>query len=117
MRFSDQTYTSLPCHLLQPVNEDGYATDEVAKIKPPSKQQIIDWVEQAWYETKTEVVKKSFLCTGIANACNGCGIIKGIQVEKFFPAFLPVRFGLYKWQFLKGKIERSGLPYYSLGRI
>jgi len=60
--------------ILQPINEDGYTTDtenSINKIRPPSKQQVVEWVEEAWYETTEVVVKKSFLCTGIANNLDG----------------------------------------------
>jgi len=56
---------------VQPVNEDGYDSEDAKKICPPSKQQIVEWVEQSWYETTAEVVKRSFLSTGIANSLDG----------------------------------------------
>jgi len=40
------------------VDTDGYGTEEELKIRPPSKQQIVEWVEDAWYETTEEVVVK-----------------------------------------------------------
>jgi len=37
------------------------------KLRSPGKDQIVTWVENAWYETPVEVVKNAFLCTGISN--------------------------------------------------
>ena len=37
----------------------------------PPRQNIIDWVSQAWESVSTETITKSFLVCGIPNAVNG----------------------------------------------
>jgi len=53
-------------------DDDGYCTDDEEKntfrIRPPKKQDVLGWVEDAWYNTSGKVVQKSFMCTGISNA-------------------------------------------------
>ena len=46
------------------------ATD--ARIKPPSKQLVVDWVEAAVskLKDKPKLIRKAFVVTGIANALN-----------------------------------------------
>ena len=43
------------------------------RIKPASKQQVIDWIVQAnkLLDAKKEVIQKSFLVCGISNALDG----------------------------------------------
>jgi len=50
-----------------------YAGDEEAKIKAPSKQMVVDWVGSALEKlrAKPDLIKKSFVVTGIATAMNG----------------------------------------------
>jgi hypothetical protein len=57
----------------------AYNTDEEANgkrkskkgNKAPTKQDIVSWVEKAWYSISAATVVKSFKCTGIANALDG----------------------------------------------
>jgi len=44
-----------------------------ARIKPPSKQLVVDWVAAAVsrLKDKPELIRKAFVVTGIANALNG----------------------------------------------
>jgi len=51
--------------------------DKDAKIKAPSKQIIVDWVAVALTKlrAKPELIRKSFVVTGIAPAMNGCSLI------------------------------------------
>jgi len=52
----------------------GYHSDDeeaAPRIRPPSKQQIVSWVEEAWYAIASGIVQKSFVCTGISNALDG----------------------------------------------
>ena len=48
-----------------------HSGDEI--VKRPSKQQIVDWVEEAnnILNSNLSIVKKSFLVTGISNALGG----------------------------------------------
>lgn len=49
------------------------STPKPVNIKPASKQSIIDWVASAWYKIgqKPDMVMKSFIVTGIAQALDG----------------------------------------------
>jgi hypothetical protein len=49
------------------------AGDMTAKIRPPSKQMIVDWVGSALdnLRGRPELIRKSFIVTGIAPALNG----------------------------------------------
>ena len=43
------------------------------KIKPPTKQPLVDWIVEAngKLDSNTTIAKKSFLVTGISNALGG----------------------------------------------
>ena len=43
------------------------------KIKPPTKQHIVDWIDQAnkKIHRNATIVKKSFVVTGLSNALGG----------------------------------------------
>lgn len=40
-------------------------------IKPPSKQQVVDWVAKAQENIRTDIITKSFKVTGISNRLDG----------------------------------------------
>jgi hypothetical protein len=53
------------------IEETGYTTENDGnvqfRIRPPKKQDVVEWIEKAWYDTKPNIVTKAFLCTGISN--------------------------------------------------
>jgi len=55
-------------------DDDGYSTEKEGKneykVKPPTKEDIVNWVEECWYETSAQTVINAFLCTGISNSLN-----------------------------------------------
>lgn len=55
------------------VNDARKAGDLAAKIKAPSKQDVVDWVVAAVSELRgrQDLVRKSFVVTGIATSLNG----------------------------------------------
>ncbi len=52
---------------------EGSTPASTMKIAAPSKQTMVDWITAAWLELarNVDVVKKSFLVTGISNALGG----------------------------------------------
>lgn len=55
------------------VDRERKAGDQLAKIRPPSKQAVVDWIASAVknLSKKVDMVKKSFIVTGISPALNG----------------------------------------------
>ena len=55
------------------VDRERKAGDAQSKIKPPSKQMIVDWVVTALQKLRerSEMIHKSFVVTGIAMPLNG----------------------------------------------
>lgn len=45
-------------------------TDPKGQIRPPSRQHIVNWVEEAWTSIKSrkDMISKSFIVTGISTA-------------------------------------------------
>ena len=53
--------------------EQSDLVSDAEKIKPPTKQHIVDWIDQANEKLHLNaiIVKKSFLVTGLSNALGG----------------------------------------------
>jgi len=55
--------------------EGDYVTDDEEtgqkKVKPPSKEEVVGWIEDAWNSISENVVVHAFKCTGISNSMDG----------------------------------------------
>ena len=97
--------------------EQSDLVSDAQNIKPPTKQHIVDWIDQAneLLHLNVTIVKKSFLVTGISNALGGHedDQIRNDHVRKEIDEILGEVFGEQSMGFTSDAMETTTDPFES----
>ena len=97
--------------------EQSDLVSDAQNIKPPTKQHIVDWIDQAneLLHLNVTIVKKSFLVTGISNALGGHedDQIRNDHVRKEIDEILGEVFGEQSIGFTSDAMETTTDPFES----
>lgn len=87
---------------------------DAEKIKPPTKQHIVDWIDQAnkKLHINAKIVKKSFLVTGLPNGHEDDQIQNDL-VRKKIDEILTEVFGEHSMGFTSNSMESATDPFKS----
>lgn len=97
--------------------EQSDLVSDAQNIKPPTKQHIVDWIDQAneLLHVNVTIVKKSFLVTGVSNALGGHedDQIRNDHVRKEIDEIFEEVFGEQSMGFTSDVMETTTDPFES----